>query len=197
MASAETWRPSIENVTREVLPSSGVNSTPCRAPLMTTSYFIPTVSSGDFPRRPERVPIHLLEPRFAFPERARFSRGPVWGHRALWACEVQEGPENRCILGYGIALLGLSFTQEPRQALIQPPREHFAAKEFRIAKDAEKKARVGFDSGDDVLFQPSPKSNNRLVAVLSPADELAEHRVVFRRDGIAFRNSIVQPDSGA
>src|ERR1700674_4717305 len=84
-----------------------------------------------------------------------------------------------------------------RQLFIEPASEDFSASKFRIAENAEKKARVRFYSGDRVLFECPLEARNRPRAVLPPGNQLAEHRIVFGRDNKTFVHAVIEADSGA
>src|SRR5580700_2419027 len=88
-------------------------------------------------------------------------------------------------------------SQQIRKPFIKPASVDFSAQKFRIAENAEKKARVRFDSSDRVFFQRTPEPRNRLPAVLAPGDELAKHRIVFGGDSKAFVYAVIETDSGA
>src|ERR1700680_1491358 len=84
-----------------------------------------------------------------------------------------------------------------RQLFIEPASEYFSASKFRIAENAEKKARVRFYSGDRVFFEGAFQARNRLCAVLAPGNQLAQHRIVFGRDNKTFVHAVIEADSGA
>src|SRR5882672_12606963 len=84
-----------------------------------------------------------------------------------------------------------------RKPFIEPTSENFSAQKFRIAENAEKQARVRLYPCDRVFLEGASETRNRLRAVLSPGDQLAEHWIVFGRDAETCIHAVIQAYSGA
>src|ERR1700712_944459 len=70
-----------------------------------------------------------------------------------------------------------------------------AASELSALEDLFVKRRGGGDAVDDEFVEGADHSDDRLLTVLSPADELADHRVVERRNGVTGLDVGVHSDA--
>ena len=73
--------------------------------------------------------------------------------------------------------LSLGTSLEVGQPFVEPAREDFAAKEFRVFQDLAKERCIGLNACDRVLGKRAGEARDGLIAVASPRDEFAEHRI--------------------
>lgn len=111
---------------------------------------------------------------------------------------MKQRREDGCVFGAGI-VMGCLFLaiREIWESLVKPAREDFAAEELRVLQDVAEKSCIGLDPGNGVFRQGAFQARDRLGAVATPRDELAEQRIVFRRNREALVDAIIEPNSGA
>ena len=111
---------------------------------------------------------------------------------------MEQRRENGRVFGAGI-VMGCFFlaVREVRKPPVKPAREDFAAEELRVLQDVAEKPCIGFDPRDGVFRKGAFQARDRLRAVATPRNELAEQRIVFRRDREALVDAIIEPNSGA
>jgi len=142
-----------------------------------------------------RASLDLFAARGAFPSRLRFSRGSADVSHARGREMVKQSREYCRI--FGVAVWIFFGGKQLLKPFIQPAGEDFSANEFGIAENSQEKRCVRFDPGDAVFHESTLQSRNGLGTILSPGDQFSQHWIIFRWDGEALVNAVIEPNSGA
>ena len=145
------------------------------------------------------APVDLFEARFAFPARFRF-RG------RCRSSEAPSLPPGECSSAARIAASSAAtsrscvfFTAEEfRQPFVEPAGVDFTAQEIADRGECARRRPVFvLIPVTRVFLEGAIEARDRLRAVLAPGDQLAEHRIVFGRNGKTFVDAVIETDSGA
>ncbi len=90
-----------------------------------------------------------------------------------------------------VSLLGLASSRSRK------PVSRLPARKSGSLQDAAEQRDVGLDAADEVFVQSAQQAVDRLVAVLTVADQLGQQRIVFDGHVPAFIHAAVAPDARA